>query len=126
MLFVDDHHPEGAKTHVVGEQRVRADDDVDRAVRQPFEHRLAFLGAKTPGEQLDRERPLAAEHRRVGDRQTLEVLTQRGEVLLSEHLGGGHQCALAPTVDGREQCGERDHGLARTDIALEQTVHGQR
>ena len=48
-----------------------------------------------------------------------------GEVLLGQHLGRDHQRALVPALHGGEQCGQRDDGLARADVALEEAVHGE-
>ncbi len=112
--------------HVLGEQGVRAHHDVDRAAAQPLEHRRPLLGAELAGEQLDRQRPLAAEHRVVVEAEPLEVLADRDQVLLGQDLGRGHQGALASAVDRRQQRRQRHHGLARSHVALEQAVHRQR
>ena len=48
---------------------------------------------------------------------------EREVVLLGEHLGRRHERALVATLHADEQRGERDDGLARADLALEQPVH---
>ncbi len=126
MLFVDDDDAQGAKAHVVGQQRVRADHDVDGTGAQSVEHALTILRAQASGEQLDRQGTFAAQDGVVDFRQTLEVLAQRGEVLLGEHLGRRHQRSLSPAVDRRQQRGQRDDRLAGSDVALEESVHRQR
>ena len=47
----------------------------------------------------------------------------RAVVLLGEHLGGREQRRLAARVDDREHRAQRDHRLARADLALQQPVH---
>ena len=46
-----------------------------------------------------------------------------GVVLFGEDLGGGHEGALVPALDGGEQRADRHHRLAATDVALQQPVH---
>jgi hypothetical protein len=43
--------------------------------------------------------------------------------LLRQHLGGRHQHCLSPRCDDVEHRSERDHGLARADVALQQPRH---
>ena len=45
-------------------------------------------------------------------------------MLLREHLGGSEQRGLPAGVDDLEHGPDRDHGLARADLALQQPVHG--
>ena len=47
----------------------------------------------------------------------------RQEVLLGERLGRRHQRALPPGLDRAQQRVERDHRLARADVALQQPPH---
>ena len=44
-------------------------------------------------------------------------------MLLGERLGGRHQRALAACLDRAQQRVERDDGLARADVALQQPLH---
>ena len=61
---------------------------------------------------------------RHGD--ALEHRSHAGEVLLGEHLGGRHEGALMTALHGRQECGDGDDGLARPDVALQETVHRDR
>jgi hypothetical protein len=47
-------------------------------------------------------------------------------VLLGEDFGGGHHRTLPASFDSGEKGGNGDHGLARSHLPLEQTVHGVR
>ena len=67
---------------------------------------------------------LAARHA-AGALQVAEQRADGREVLLGQHLGRHHQRALVPALHRRQQGGQRDHGLARPDVALEQAVHGE-
>ena len=51
------------------------------------------------------------------------IRTRAEVVLLGEHFGRRHERALISTLHRDEQRRERHHGLARTDVALEQAVH---
>ncbi len=44
-------------------------------------------------------------------------------MLLGQQFGGGHDGGLAAAGDGRQCRHRRHHGLARTDVALDQTQH---
>ena len=48
------------------------------------------------------------------------------EVLLGEGLGRRHERALAPDLDRAEERVERDDGLPRADVALEEALHRNR
>ena len=63
--------------------------------------------------------------RQVGDldAEGLEQSLGATEVLECEDLGRRHQCALTALLDRADERGKGDHGLARTDIALQQTLH---
>ena len=111
LLLVDDQQAEVLEAHVARQQAVRADDDVDLALRQRRD-RLRLLG-------------LAAEARQHGDahREVREALGERDEVLLGEHRGRRqHRDLLA--AQHRQQAGaQRDLGLAVADVAADQAVH---
>ena len=47
-------------------------------------------------------------------------------MLLGQQFRGGHECRLVSRGHRHQQAVERDDGLARTDITLKQTVHGDR
>ena len=48
------------------------------------------------------------------------------EVLFGEHLGRRHHRALPVGLDGPKERRERNDGLARADVALQQTLHRRR
>ena len=102
---------------------MRADDDVHRAVRETVEDRLALLGPHPTGEELQRERSATREHRVVAHGEALDVTAQRRHVLLGQHLGRREDDALAPAVECCQHRRQGDHGLARTDVTLQQSVH---
>jgi hypothetical protein len=58
------------------------------------------------------------------DREVGEGARDREVVLLGEDLGRGHDGALAPGLDGCEERGDRDYGLAAADIPLQEAAHG--
>ena len=47
-------------------------------------------------------------------------------MLLGEHFGRRHERALVAALHRDEQRRERDDGLARADVALQQAVHRRR
>jgi hypothetical protein len=111
LLLVDDQQAQVAEADVARQHAVRADDDVDLAVRQR-RHRLLLLG-------------LGAEARQHGDahRKVREAIRKRDEVLLGEHRRRRqHRHLLA--AQHREQAGaQRDLGLAVADVAADQAIH---
>ena len=64
VLLVDDHHAERAEDHLVGEQGVGADQQVDRAVGQTLVDRGPLGGAGAAGEQRDPQRALPGQRGR--------------------------------------------------------------
>ena len=105
VLLVDDGDGEVAELEALLDQRVRADDDVRLA---------ADL-------RLDR-----AGDERAADAELHAEALDREEVLLGERLGRRHQRALPSRLDRPQQRVERDHRLARADVALEQALHRRR
>ena len=101
MLLVDDGDSEVVELRAFLDQRVRADDDL----------RVADAGSRVARQQR------GADAERDADR------VDRQEVLLGERLGRGHQRAAVPVLDRAQQRVERDHRLARADVALEQALH---
>ncbi len=74
----------------------------------------------------DRDRSLAEQRSLFHDRQLTEQPAHRELVLLGQHLGRRHERALVPALHRHEQRAERDDGLARTHLALQQPVHRRR
>ncbi len=111
VFFVDDHQPEVLDLHIVLQQLVRADDDVDLALGQVGHGGVHFLGG------------LEAAHHFHGDRPIGEAVAEAVVVLLGEQ-GGRHQNRdLLAAVHGNERGAHRHFGLAETDIAAYQPVH---
>jgi hypothetical protein len=122
VLLVDDHEPEVEELDVFLEQRVRADDnpgvageDVDQ-LAAPCGDALRAGEQGHPGGGL-RAAKLATEPKRS------EQLGYRPVMLLREHLGRGEQRGLPACVHDRQHRPQRDHRLARPDLALKQAVH---
>ena len=97
--------------------------------RLKFEELLAqqLAQAQARQERLHLRAPLAlAAAGEPGDAhaQRRQPLHQLLEMLLGQDLGGRHQRTLPAGVDGQRRGQRRDHGLARTDVALQQPVHG--
>ena len=46
-------------------------------------------------------------------------------MLLSEYLGRGHERTLVSPASNTQHGGERHQGLARTNVTLQQSMHGQ-
>jgi hypothetical protein len=69
---------------------------------------------------------MSAREQRARDAELLAEVGDRQEVLLGERLRRSHECALPPVLHGAEQRVERDDGLARPDVALEQALHRHR
>ena len=59
----------------------------------------------------------------AGPTERAEQLPDAAGVLGGEHLGGRQQRGLTAGVDHLGHRPQRDHGLARTDLALQQPVH---
>ena len=114
VLLVHHEETEVLEDHVLGEEAMGADHDVDRAPRQALDDRLLLPGTPEAREQLHAgwERP--------------EALAEGVEVLLRQH-GRGHQhgglAAVGHRLEGRPQ----GHlGLAIADVAGHEAVHGAR
>ena len=109
MLLVDDEHAQIGELRV--QQRVRADRDQGLPGGDARAAGPALLLGHVTGQVGDL------------DPKRLEQALGAAQVLEREHLGRRHQRALAALLDGADERGERDDGLARADIALEQPLH---
>ena len=114
VLLVDDEQAEALELDVGREQLVRADDDVDRAVGEPFERRLHFLRRAEARQLGDLDRPLA------------EAVGDGLEVLLGEQRRRRQDRDLLAAGDGDEGGAQRDLGLAEADVAADEPVHRPR
>ena len=126
VLLVDHREAELGELGVAVEQRVRADEDVDLVAREALRDAAALGRGRAVGEQLDAHRPVAEQRALGADREPFEHLHRAEVVLLGEHLGRRHERTLVAALHRDEQRGERDHGLARADVALQQPVHRRR
>lgn len=104
VLFVDDH--EGGASDSLGseEQGMRADDD-----SWPIGIRLFFACR-------------GAQHH--GDAERFEKFAQVFVMLVSEHLGGGHECGGMSGGHRTEHGGGGNDGFAAPHVAVEEAVHG--
>ena len=127
VLLVDDHEARGRGTATCSwisacvpiDDAGVAGDDVEQRLRRRSAVDWLPVSSATRVPMLG-----AAEHAALG-----EVAEHRGDravVLRGEHLGRGEQRGLAAGVDGREHRAQRDDGLARADLALQQPVHRAR
>ena len=117
--------PSEAKTTRSVEQRVGADHQVDGARGQTLVDRRPLGGRGSAGEQGHAQRALPRQRARIGHGQAVDQSADLDGVLFGQDLGGGHQRALVTALDPDQQRGHGHHRLARSDVALEQAVHGQ-
>ena len=114
VLLVDDGHREVAEVDLLLDERMRPDDDLRVARRDELPDDRVLLRAQRARQQRDANAERRAQ------------LVDREEVLLGERLGRRHERALAAQLDRAEQRMQRDDGLPRADLALEQTLHRER
>ena len=112
MLLVDDDEAEIAVADRFLEDGVGADQDVDRAVGEAHQRRLAPPPLVAPGEDGD------------VDREAGELALQRLAVLAREDLGRREERALRARLDRDEERHRGDQRLARADVSLEEAEHG--
>ena len=114
LLLVDDEEAEVLEDHLLGEDAVRADHHVDRAVGEAREGLARLLVGLEPRER-------AHVHREAG-----EPLGERLEVLLDEQRRRHEHRDLLAVLDRLEGGAHGDLGLAEADVAREQAVHRDR
>ena len=110
LLLIDDQQAQVAELELLGEQGVRTDDDVDRAVSEPGLGLLRVLRGDQP-------RQLADAYRQAG-----EAIAEGSKVLSAEQGGRHHHRDLPAVHCGYEGGAQRHLGLAETDIAADQPV----
>ncbi len=111
MLLIDHREPEVSEDDAFLNERMRADGDVDCPAGQRGKRGAARRGLVA----ADEERDAKADARR-----------QRGHalvVLAGENFGRGHHRGLPARFDHVRHRQERDDGLARADVALQQSQH---
>ncbi len=112
VLLVDDHQPQVPELHVLLDQLVRADDDVERAGGESLEGLRHFLRAAEA-------RELGDSHREVG-----EAIAEILEMLLGEERRRHEDRHLHARGDGDEGGAHCDLGLAEAHVAAHEPVHG--
>ena len=111
LLLVNHHQPKFLEHDVALNQPVRADDDVHRAGRQIPDDALLFAMRAEAREQFDAHRVIR------------HAFAERVEMLLRQN-GRRHQHGnLLAAHHGFERGANGDFGLAKTDVAANQTVH---
>ena len=111
MLLIHHHQPQLLELHRILEQGMGAHQQVQLAVGQILQQLAPSAGGGGTREQ-------GTVHL-----QLRQPVGELGEVLLGQHLGGGHQGSLAAGGDRREQGRQGHHGLAAAYIALHQPGH---
>src|SRR5207253_9978395 len=112
VLFVDDHQPEVFDLHVVLQQLVRADDDVDLAFGEVGDRGVHFLGRLEPAHHFHAHRPVG------------EAVAEAVVVLLGEQ-GGRHQDRYLTTAVHGDECRTHRHfSLAEAHVTADQAIHG--
>ena len=122
VLLVDDDEAEVGELDALLEQRVGADDDAGPALGDLGARLALRRGLERAGEQGDAGAGGVAVEL-AGAAERAEQLADAAGVLGGEDLGRGEQGRLAAGVDDLGHGPQRDDGLARADLALQQPVH---
>ena len=111
VLLVDHRKRQVLERHVLLEQRVGADDDVEVARRQRRHDGVAGAALLAAGQQRD------AQARGLGE------AGDGGEMLAGEDFGRRHQRRLPARFDHLGHGDQSHHRLAGADIALKEADH---
>ena len=112
LLLVDHEQAEILEAHVVGEQPVRADDDVDGALLHAAHHFGLFLRRQEAREHFDAHGIVR------------EPLAERLAVLAGEQRRGHEDRDLLAVEHGLRGRAQRDLGLAVSDVTAHEAIHG--
>jgi len=114
LFLVDDEEAEVGKLHLLADELMGADDDVDVALGEVGEELGCLFCCACSRQVID------------AHREVLETFGEGTIVLIGEHGGGDEHRHLLAVVAGLE-CGTDGHlGLAEAHIAADETVHGTR
>ncbi len=112
VFLVDDEKTEAGKADILTEEAVGPDDEVDFTPGELGDNLLLLGGVAEPAEHLD------------GDGIGGKTFPEGFEMLLGKHCGWHHEGDLVAVHDGLEGGPDGDFGLAETDIAAKEAVHG--
>ena len=108
---VDHPEAEGRHAHVVLNQRVRTDRQLNVAI------------GKARVELVRANGVVSGQQRNPHTKRRREWL-EGAEMLRGEQLGGRHECHLLAVLDRCQRRKQRDDGLAAAHVTLHQPVHG--
>ncbi len=111
LLFVDHEQAEVLELHVLGQESMRADDDVDFARGEAGKDLLCFLLRAEAADHVDR-------HREAG-----KPLAKRLQVLKRQDGRRREKCGLLAVHHGLERGAHRHFGLAVANVAAEEAIH---
>ena len=111
LFFVDDQQAEVMKLHVFRQNPVRADDHIDLPFLEFTQNFLLFGLHNKPVEDFD------------ADRKVFKTLHGRGGVLQGKDRGRTQKRDLLTLGDRLERGPQRDLGLAKANVAAQQTIH---
>ena len=114
VLLVDDHQSEIVEGDAGLEERMGADEEMDGAVGEAGEDRLALAALFAAGENGE------ADAGGLGQRR------DGAGVLAHQKFGRRHDRRLTAGLDDIGRGDQRHHRLARADIALQQAQHALR
>ena len=103
--------PEVLEGHVLAQQPMRANDDIDLPGDQALDRLAVLLGRAQTGKRAH------------ADRIRCQALREHARVLLGEDLRRHEDRGLAPVRDDLEHGAQRHLGLPEADIAAEQAIH---
>ena len=111
LLLIDDDEAEPLEINAFGQQRMGADNDIDRAVGEARLDRLRLLVGDEAGEAADI------------DREAAEAFLELHMMLAREQGGGADEDDLHPRHRRDEGGAQGDFGLAEAHVAADEAIH---